>query len=246
MIAIPANEVHVWFVDLDVSEHCCAQLESLLSPYERSRAARFRFRRDCLRFIATRGRLREILSGYEATSPESLQFVCNAYGKPFLQGASRLRFNLSHSESLAAIAIAKDREVGIDIEARKPELATDEVSEISFSPAELQCLREHPEPLRAHEFFKYWTLKEAYIKAIGLGLSYELHDFDVTPEFGRPNALLRDRRDSRAAHSWTLSPIGAPAPFAAALCYSGSPSPVVLKGLVEVVPPCARVLSETA
>jgi 4'-phosphopantetheinyl transferase len=163
------SEVRCWSVRLDVAPEA---FYATLSDDERSRAARFHFERDRRRFIVARGALRELLACHLDTRASDLRFVYNAFGKPALspEFGGRLKFNLSHSADLALIALATDREVGVDVEYLRPD-----------------------EP---RTFFEEWTRQEAYVKARGEGLSdgpvefaegWALHTFE--PASGYIGAL---------------------------------------------------------
>src|SRR5438093_6210953 len=116
------GEIHCWSISLDVTHSTCVALSALLSPGERSRSARMRYRTPRRRFIAAHGALRKLLGAYLGLHPSELGFVHNEFGKPALDGAGqgqfggRLSFNLSHSGDLALIGVAVDAEIGVDVE----------------------------------------------------------------------------------------------------------------------------------
>jgi 4'-phosphopantetheinyl transferase len=190
---LAAAEVHIWQAGLEVSAGMLHELQATLSADELTRAARFHFARDRDRFIAAHAIVRDILARYLQASPAALEFSNNEYGKPALAGNWRdgPRFNLSHSGELVVIAIARDREVGVDVEQYAPNRADLAVAEHYFSPAELARLRALPEDVRPRAFFNCWTRKEAYIKALGMGLAVPLDSFDVSLAPDEPAALLR-------------------------------------------------------
>lgn len=123
--------------------------------------------------------LREILGAYLNLDPRAVEFAFNPQGKP---GVAGIYFNVSHSDALAAIAVSRTREVGIDIERMDARAASEKVPERFFAPAEVAALRALPEHLQTEAFFRCWTRKEAYVKARGLGLSIDLAGFEVTVE----------------------------------------------------------------
>jgi 4'-phosphopantetheinyl transferase len=176
----------------DVEIHC----RSLKSPYpsgllshdEIARAARFRFETHRNAFIACRSILREILAGYLRSDPRSIEFTYNQYGKPLLPN---LFFNLSHSADTAVLAVSRSREVGIDIERIDPNFAAGQIPEHFFSAGEVAALRALPPNEQTDAFFRCWTQKEAYVKAVGLGLSISLASFEVTLAPGHPARFLR-------------------------------------------------------
>src|SRR5262245_23822450 len=113
------DDIHVWHAALDRDERVVAHLESTLSPDEKARADRFHFLKDRNHYIVGRGLLRELLGAYLQQPPAGLEFSYAQYGKPFLSGANasrRLSFNLAHSAGLVVYAVARERNLGIDVE----------------------------------------------------------------------------------------------------------------------------------
>jgi 4'-phosphopantetheinyl transferase len=156
---------------------------ALLSADERQRAARFVFERDRRRYAAARARLRQLLGERLGVAPESLQFVYSPHGKPALArrpGQRDLRFNLSHCGDVAAYAFAEGREVGVDVEAVRPLPGADEVAMRFFSHRERAAYLRLAASARPQGFFDCWTRKEAFVKALGHGLSHPLEAFDVS------------------------------------------------------------------
>src|SRR5690349_1453570 len=123
-LSLARDEVHVWRARLDQSQRL-ADFSATLAADEKARASRYRFQIDREHFIAARGLLRLLLSRYLCVSPADLSFRLNAYGKPSLAQAydTGLCFNISHSHGLALLAFAQDRELGVDLEAVRPEVA---------------------------------------------------------------------------------------------------------------------------
>lgn len=215
-----AEEVHVWCVPLDPPEEEVRRCAALLSPDEQARAARFRFEKHRREFTVGRGMLRTLLGRYLDADPRRLEFGYGPHGKPVLASGG-LRFNLSHSGSLALYAVARERELGVDIEEHRPLDDAEQIAERFFSRAENEAFRALPPELRNEAFFLCWTRKEAYIKAIGEGLSLPLHEFDVSLAPGEPARLL-GARDAAQALRWTLRGLD-PAPgYAAAIVVEGS------------------------
>jgi 4'-phosphopantetheinyl transferase len=184
-MTLAPGDVHVWCRSTDSLG--CAELNDLvsrLSPDERVRYARFRFPRDQRDYAAAHALLRTSLSQYADVAPESWRFHEAPGGKPRLlpaDGRPRLSFNLSHTHGLVACAITSGADVGIDVESVDRYVGSG-VAERFFSASENADLRRcASEPLRARRFIELWTLKEAYVKAIGKGLSHPLDsiEFDV-------------------------------------------------------------------
>lgn len=172
MATLASRDVHTWCVSLDVPPDTSAVLYATLSQDERNRSARLRFERDRQRFIVAHGVLRDLLGRYLNAHPGQLRFVCNAFGKPELgsEFGSRLKFNLSHSADRALIAMAADAEVGIDLEYIQEDSDFAEIARFLFSAADADRLNRLPSHLQAEAFFRYWTKREAYVKARGESL----------------------------------------------------------------------------
>jgi 4'-phosphopantetheinyl transferase len=201
--ALGAGEIHLWRVALDRAPAELETLSSRLSPEEQVRAARFYRASDRDHFRAARGAMREILGAYLGVAPGRIEFSYNEYGKPALAG-NGLRFNLSHSGGLALLAVAAHCEVGVDIELIREDFASLEIAERFFSTRETAALKALPPEERTTAFFRCWTRKEAYIKAIGEGLSRSLQSFSVSIQPSEPVALLESEDDPLAASRWTL------------------------------------------
>lgn len=209
---LTSDQVHVWSLDLMQSEATVAQLYQLLSTDEQQRAQRFRFPKDQQAFTVARGGLRILLSRYLQCSGAEICFIYNAYGKPAIaHPTTALAFNVSHSHGLALYAITRDRTVGVDVEYIRTDFPTLEIAKSYFSVAEQAELRSLPASLQPEAFFNAWTRKEAYIKAIGQGLSMLLAEFDVSLTPGKPVNLLAVRVPGQVASHWSLQHL-APAP----------------------------------
>lgn len=216
--------VHVWAAPLDPPADTVRRRAALLAPDERARADRFRFDRDRRRFTVARGVLRSLLGRYLGTDPRSVAFRYESHGKPVLGdafAAHGIRFNVSHSGEMALYAFARGRELGVDVEeVRRMEDGLD-IAERFFSEAEVAAFRALPEEIRDDAFFNCWTRKEAYIKAVGEGLSFPLHVFDVSLAPGEPARLLASR-DPQQAERWSLRGLPDPAPgYRAAIVVEG-------------------------
>jgi 4'-phosphopantetheinyl transferase len=169
-----------------------AAQDALLAPEERERRDRYRFERDRRSYLATRALVRTVLSRYAAVAPEDWRFAAGEHGKPHVAGpggAPRIEFSLSNTAGLVACAVSwAHARVGVDTEAldRPGELVT--VADRFFSPKEVGALRSLAGDQQRRRFYSYWTLKESYIKARGLGLSLPLDQFtfllDDGPEIG--------------------------------------------------------------
>lgn len=202
--------VDVWLVDLDESSLTDLS-SSVLSLDELDRASRFRFEADRLYFARCRVALRCLLSQYLQIAAAKLRFEYKPCGKPELVwpvNRGHLQFNVSHCGNLALIAIGAEHDLGIDIEKVRDGVDTTALAERFFSPRERAGLRALPEHLRNSAFFACWTRKEAYLKAIGDGLSFPLEDFSVTVHPELDAAVEEVRGDGKAGRRWSLIDLG--------------------------------------
>jgi 4'-phosphopantetheinyl transferase len=215
------DELHVWHAALDREKKVVGQLESTLSPDEKARADRFHFANDRNRFVVARGLLRELLGKYLHQAAAGLAFSYGKHGKPFLSGenaSSGLCFNLSHSSGLVVYAVAKERNLGIDVEHVLPESAGEDIAQRYFSAREVNDLRALPPESRVEGFYHCWTRKEAYLKATGMGLQIPLDSFSVSLSPGKPAQFL-----GGVESRWHMAAYHPAEGYMAALVYDGAP-----------------------
>jgi len=223
--ALGVNEVHVCIAYLDRPESEVRFFESLLAADETQRAKRFYFQKDRERFVVGRGLLRTILSSYLQLPPDEILFAYGAHGKPTVKqkaGQSGIEFNLAHSAGWGIYAITQDRPVGVDVEFIQRDFPGENVAEHFFSPRETASLRALPKDRQTAAFFSCWSRKEAFIKALGLGLSCPLGDFDVSLAPGEPARLLYVKWDPHEVSRWFMEEIDRVPGCAAAVVVAGT------------------------
>ena len=220
-LKVAPEEVHLWQATLDA--RLADRLKHLLSADEISRADRFHFAKDRNHFIAARALLRTLLSAYLGINAEELRFSYAEKGKPSLEEHQRsaINFNLAHSHGMALYAFSHSREIGVDLEFIRENLEGEKIAERFFSPREIDELRTVPAELKKQAFFNCWTRKEAYIKALGAGLSMPLDEFDVSLLPGEAAALLRNHKEPREVARWNMQSIPMPSGYVAALVVEG-------------------------
>jgi 4'-phosphopantetheinyl transferase len=223
-ISLPADEVHLWRVDLSAVAQGEERWKQMLSPDERARAARFHFSRDRQHFTATRALLRMLLGSYLEYDPTKVVFRYADKEKPSLDPAAHrtlIDFNVSHSGTTALLAFTRGRALGVDVEQLRDNFDHQAIARRFFSAQEQSQLAELAPSDRYAAFFRCWTRKEAYIKAQGTGLSLPLNQFDVSLKPGEMNALVSTRPDSSEAAYWSLREVSAGEGYVAALCVQG-------------------------
>lgn len=225
--ALVDGSVHVWRVRIDAPGSDEDWL--LLSPDEQAHARRFHFDTDRRRYIASHGALRRLLGDYAGVPGVQLEFDTGEFGKPALRGPFALEFNLAHSGDIALVAISRGRALGVDVERWQADIEHMTVAEHFFSAAErraLQTLAESGEC--AAGFFAAWSRKEAYLKAMGRGITRGLDHFDVSLVPGEPARLIADRLDASASARWVMCALSPAAGYSAALVASAPVSEVLL------------------
>jgi 4'-phosphopantetheinyl transferase len=202
---IDENTVHVFLVDLEVPDEHLKKLSCLLSCDELDRAERFHFAADRQAYIARHAAIRQILARFLDQRPEELSFTIGPQGKPQLNGLApdlRLRFNVSRSASICLCAVARGRDVGVDIELVREIEDLESLVQSQLSPAESSEILSLPDELRREAFFRCWTRKEAFVKANGQGLSIPLDLFTVSVQL--EPAVVETRFDPDEVDRWSL------------------------------------------
>jgi 4'-phosphopantetheinyl transferase len=210
VLELPRDEVHVHvlrapaWLDSALEERYLA----LLTPEERARRARFYFPNGRTQYLLTRVLARVTLSLYADVAPSDWRFAPNAHGRPEIvepaDVVSRsLRFNLSNTEGLQACIVGRERALGVDVEWTERRAEAFEIADRFFSSAEVAELRACPEHARSERFYYYWTLKEAYIKARGAGLSIPLDRFSFS--LGAPKITFHDTAELAPAERWQFA-----------------------------------------
>ena len=223
-LSLPFNEVHIWRVDLTAPAETVQRCENMLSPSERARAQRYVFERDRRRWTIARAALRHLLSRYLNTEPTQFEFALNEFGKPSLTTPYKelnVEFNLSHSAEMALYAFTRNRLVGIDVEYMRTDLDYDGMARHSFSVQEQHILRHFVGEEKTRAFFRGWTCKEAYAKALGKGFSQAFDQFTVSLLPAQPFALLQQNEDERELTRWSFMELDAGPGYAGALVVEG-------------------------
>jgi 4'-phosphopantetheinyl transferase len=204
---VTTETIDVVVRNLDVVPRCVRKAAALLSDAEHERAGHFFFERDRRRFVVARSYLRSLLGRRLGVPPESLELQAGPHGKPALSprfADSDLRFNVSHCEGVAVYAFARGRDIGVDLEALREIPDADDIAAHMFSRAEYEAYSSLPRGERCLGFFNCWTRKEAFIKALGDGLTYPLDRFEVSLIPGQPARILSVDGATADQCNWTL------------------------------------------
>ncbi len=225
--------IHVWTVPIDSSEFVAARFFDHLSPEEQQRSERFRFAHLKQAFALTHGALRILLAQYIGERPRHIQFAYGRHGKPSVPNAKSIHFNISHSGRIALFAFTQGLEIGIDVEQLGPISGMDDIARRFFRADEVADMLSLPSEMQRLAFFLCWTRKEAYIKAIGGGLSIPLDSFRVTLIPGQPPSLMHPGEQRCSNSIWTLTDIELAPPYVGAVAYPGIERTLQLNFIAE-------------
>jgi len=206
---LPLGEVHLWWVGLHMEGPALCACWDLLSAEETRVASSYRFVKDLREFVITRAVLRRILARYTGQSPADLRFESNPGGKPVLQGTQSPHFSVSHCSDIALLAVARVR-IGIDVEHVRPGNFWQKIIGHCLSPRERAYLEALPEVSRTTALYRFWTRKEAVLKAMGTGLLYPPQQVSVLPESNDPSVV------NLLGRNWLVRRIPAPGCYEAA------------------------------
>jgi len=222
------GRVHIWIFDLSGSARALEHFRRQLSADEIARSERFCFPHLQTSFVVAHGMLRNILASYLGLRPATLEFSYNQQGKPRLADAGcRLRFNLSHSGALGACAVAAECDLGVDIEHMRQMPDLFDIARRFFSPEECVDLEAVPSDQQELAFFNCWTRKEAYIKAMGGGLSIPLDSFCVSLVPNEPARLISNCEND--AHRWNIQEFDPGTGYRGAVAYNGPPRDLIVR-----------------
>ncbi len=220
-ICLGIDEVHVWRAFLDNDQRGSSiDCVKILSNDEKERATRFFFQEDRDKYVIRRAMLRRILSCYLRVDPQEICFRYGHYGKPRLAdefSERPLHFNMSHSGNLAMYAFSRGGELGIDVERIDEKVEVDLLAQRFFSSEETERIRTLSEEERRISFFDSWVRKEAYLKAMGTGLSVPVDSFELPRQ-----VLGRNMEDRVDTTSWFSHSLTVDTHYASALVVQGS------------------------
>ncbi len=187
LLALDPGTIHLWYVPTNDAKapELLSRFPDIMSSDEHQRYQRFVFEKDRDQFLIARVLVRTTLSRYASVAPDTWRFHTNEFGKPEIdsrQNPLQLRFNLSHCDGLALCGVTVGRDIGVDCENIRRKVEMKQVASRVFSTSERKFLDSMPASQQAETFFRLWTLKEAYIKAKGVGISLPLQEiaFDIS------------------------------------------------------------------
>jgi 4'-phosphopantetheinyl transferase len=227
MEQIDSGQIHLWlaYTDEIIDAHTLSEHRLLLSKEEQQKQTRFHFERDRRRYLVTRAMQRTVLSKYVDIAPSAWRFTVNDYGRPSIAaehvGARGIEFNLSHTDGLVVMGVTRERAIGVDVENVRTRKADIEIADRYFASEEVLALHMLSDEKQKQRFFEYWTLKESYIKARGMGLSIPLERFAFSLEDPTQIRLSIDPGLQDHAERWRFWQLRVDQDHLTALCAEG-------------------------
>lgn len=208
-LLLSQEECHIWIGKLGQENSAFGNDHAMLSEGELNKALRFHRAKDRSLYVAAHTMLRLILSGYTGLRPDKIILTAEPGRKPVLaDGMPSIAFTLSHTEGCIAIAVSRSKHIGIDIEEKQAFVEWQSIAHHYFSPAEQKALQHSPDDVAL--FYTFWTRKEAFLKAIGLGLVDDLPGIDTSNLKGtfrlEDNRLEKDTAGIWHINTYPLEP----------------------------------------
>lgn len=200
-------DIHLWIYNLSYYSERVNEFAKILSKDELERANKYRFREHHDRFVLFRGCQRLILAKYLEIDPTKINFIYNHFGKPILEkpvNTPDISFNQSHTFNLGLLAITKKLSIGVDIERIRDDFPYENIVQNNFTKNELFELKKMPQTKRKEAFYNFWTLKEAFLKATGCGLSIPLDSIDVSVISNEGFVKIQAIPYHKSVSDWTL------------------------------------------
>jgi 4'-phosphopantetheinyl transferase len=227
LLCLPDYGVHLWFAFPDEwkDSTLIASARHLLEDHEIARMKRFRFPEHRHLYLASHLLLRMTLSRYSDLPPNVWRFIESDHGKPRLDPDKEsipLYFSLSHTKGLAVVGVTREGEIGVDAEQTGRSVNAAELSRRFFSREEAAALGKLPPGRLKEQFFLYWTLKEAYIKTLGRGLSHPLDSFSFRLTGERPHRIGFSSEEPQDTQKWRFALIAPRPQSVTAVCMASA------------------------
>lgn len=221
---LSVGEVHIWSVEALSDSNSLNNLHAFLSRDEVIRANKYRFEKDRAVYITAKFLLRSLLGHYLKINPKEIVFEYSEFGKPSYLYNEELDFNVSHSSNRIIIGFAKKQIIGVDIEKIKEDFEPLDLAKNFFSEEEIKTLESESDVYRA--FYRCWTRKESFIKAVGEGLSYPLNSFAVTMDNDHRARFIKIDNDNESRKDWRLHSFVPAEGYIVAITTNGKPNKI--------------------
>ena len=199
------DTIQIWHGNIAAEDAHYQNYWRVLDAAEQAHAEKIK--NDLLRkrYVEVHGRLRNVLAQTLNESPEKIKIKKAEHGKPYLADTPELAFNLSHSANTMVIAVGWNCQLGVDIESCKPRTSLAGLVDKCFAEEEIAYWNKLPEAQKILEFYRFWTRKEAFVKATGRGIGLGLNRCVINPE--NQAEFLRVPADYGQASTWHVQDI---------------------------------------
>ncbi|MBM1106812.1 4'-phosphopantetheinyl transferase superfamily protein [Aurantibacter crassamenti] len=222
-LSISQGHIHIWSISAIDDIHKLNEISKILSKDELLKASKFRFNKDRSVYITARFLLRKLIGSYLGIAPKEIVFEYSEFGKPSYLKNVDLDFNVSHSGNRIIIGFSKEYNLGVDIERIKKDFDPLELAENVFSDDEIRALSATNDSEKFQAFYRGWTRKESFIKAVGEGLSYPLKSFTVTIDDDENASFITINSTQESQQNWQLHSFIPAKDFIAAITTNGKP-----------------------
>ena len=238
---LTATDAHIWIAYPDAVQDpgLISRYIAMLSPDEKLQFGKFRLPQHRHLYLVSRALMRSCLSQYANCPPAKWQFIRNEHGRPeiaFPKTTPRLRFNLSHTIGISVLGVVLRRDIGIDVENTARRISMMKVAKRYFSHREIHDLNSLAEKKRRSRFFQYWTLKESFAKAKGLGLTLPLNTYSFYPSDGGQWYVTVEPTSTDDASRWQFYLYHPPPAYTIALSVQCPPDARYHLKVYETVP----------
>ncbi len=242
-LSLTHSDVHLWVLDINAvhDQELLNQYAGILSKEEKERWQRFKFAKHRHQFLVSHALVRHVLSRYALIAPDEWEFSQNSFGRPEVMmppNSPNLRFNLSHTDGLAALAVTLGQDIGVDVESADRINASPGIANRFFSPFEVEALFKQPDHEQKQRLFEYWTLKESFIKAKGMGLSFPLNEFSMHLNEYQDIRVSFSPKQTESPDTWRFWQLRSFAHFLIALCVNTDEGSIDHQLQVRNVIPC--------
>ncbi|MCW5515227.1 4'-phosphopantetheinyl transferase family protein [Muriicola sp. Z0-33] len=227
------NTIAVWTIDQRLIESVSLH-QKHLSLAELDHAKKYRFDKDRYTFIIGRGILRHLLGHYTKQHPSEINFKFGDQGKPFIDDNKAPYFNISHSGNILVMGFCMEHPLGVDVELIKSDFDLAELARQNFSEKEIKALNSLNKNEQDRAFYRCWTRKESFIKAIGSGLSFPLDAFSVCLDDDLTAEMLETKWEKAERHQWKLSSFIPADGYLAAVCVQDKNVKIVHRNWKEI------------
>jgi len=232
--SLAVHDVQVFYAKIGDFRPDLAKYFDLLAEPERARVNNFRLIADKERFVLARGWSKLLLAQHLQLAPKAIEFAYTSHGKPYLANSLGLQFNISHAEDVVLLAFGQ-LPLGVDIEYMHRDLEVDRIAQEFFHQHEFKALAQLTGLHKQQDFFRLWVAKEAFSKALGLGLSYDLAKIELLLTSAESLQIVSIHDPAENLADWHIQPLTIMPNYLAALAFKGKVQNLLVQNLQNLL-----------